>query len=220
MRSKVKRQYSSALRQNQARATRAAVVSAARQCFIRHGYAATTLDEIAEAAGVSRATVFNAVGGKAALLKAAYDVAIVGDDAPVALVRRARSQEILGLPDPGRMLAAYAEVAAEINSRVAELHVVLRGAAAADPEARKLWEVLQEQRRVGADNLTRPIVERGRLKPGIDAREAADLIWILNDPGIYHTLVMERGWSSNSYQVWLAGALQSQLLPAGQRPPT
>jgi len=218
MSSKVKRQYSSALRQAQARATRTALLTAARQLFIRQGYAVTTIDQIAERAGVSRATVFNSVGGKGALLKAAYDIAIVGDDAPVALVQRPRSQEILRRPDPGRMLAAYAGVATEINTRVAELHVVLRGAASADPEARALWEMLQQQRRVGGDNLARPIVEKGRLKKGIDPSEAADLIWLLNDPGVYHTLVIERGWSPSRYQLWLSEALQTQLLSPRRRP--
>jgi len=218
MPAKVKRQYSSTLRQAQAQATRSALVAAAARLFIRHGYAVTTIDQIADAAGVSRATVFTSVGGKAALLKAAYDVAIVGDDAPVALVERPRSREILAEQDPAKMLARYAGVATEINARLAELHVVLRGAASADPEARALWETLQKQRRVGGDNLARPIAQKGRLKEGLDAREAADLIWLLNDPGIYHTLVIERGWAPSRYQLWLSDALQGQVLAPRRRP--
>jgi AcrR family transcriptional regulator len=216
MEPKVKRQYSSAVREAKARETRSALVAAARRLFIQQGYAVTTVDQIAAAAGVSRATVFTSVGGKPALLKAAYDVAIVGDEAPVALVERPRSQEILRERDPAKMLADYAAVATEINGRLAQLHVVLRGAASADPEARALWETLQQQRRVGGDNLARPIVQKGRLKNGLDAREAADLIWLLNDPGVYHTLVIERGWSPGRYRLWLCEALQSQLLPPGR----
>ncbi|HEY0493459.1 MAG TPA: helix-turn-helix domain-containing protein [Candidatus Dormibacteraeota bacterium] len=217
MGTKVKRQYASPVRQAQARTTRAALLAAATRLFVRQGYAVTTVDQIADEARVARATVFTSVGGKAALLKAAYDVAIVGDDAPVALVERGRSKEILGEADPGKMLADYAAISTEICSRLAPLHVVLRAASSADPETRALWELLQRQRRMGADNLLRPILQKRRLKKGLDPMAAADLIWTLNDPGLYHTLVIECGWPVERFQAWLAETLQTQLLAPRQR---
>src|SRR4051812_11217164 len=78
----VKRPYSSTLRAAQARATRRAIVDAAARLFIELGYGATTVDAIAEAAGVSRKTVFTSVGGKADALKLAIDWAVTGDDEP------------------------------------------------------------------------------------------------------------------------------------------
>jgi len=93
-RADVKRQYRSELRQAQAATTRRTVIEAAGRLFAERGYVATTIEDIAALAGVSRATVFTAVGGKPLLLKTAYDVAIVGDDEPVALVERPRSQMI------------------------------------------------------------------------------------------------------------------------------
>ena len=68
------RRYVSEVRDEQARRTRRAVVTAARELFLAQGYAATTIDAIAEAAHVSRRTVFNAVGGKLALLKLRNDL--------------------------------------------------------------------------------------------------------------------------------------------------
>ena len=65
---RVKRPYRSTVRAAQAAATRLAILSAAAQLFIERGYVATSIDAIADAAGVSRATVFTAVGGKATLL--------------------------------------------------------------------------------------------------------------------------------------------------------
>src|ERR1043165_5051275 len=82
------RRYSSQVRDEQARRTRQAVVTAARELFLAQGYAATTIDAIAEAAHVSRRTVFNSAGGKSVLLKLAFEWAIVGDDEPVALADR------------------------------------------------------------------------------------------------------------------------------------
>ena len=81
----VKRQYRSDLRTSQARETRRAIVAAASRLFVERGYGATTIDAVADAAGVSRKTVFTAVGGKVDLLKVALDWAVAGDDRPVAV---------------------------------------------------------------------------------------------------------------------------------------
>src|SRR5271163_4337566 len=80
--------YRSLLRTEQAAATRRLVLDAATRLFVERGYAATSIDAIAEAAGVGRSTVFAAAGGKSWLLKTAYDRAIVGDDEPVPLLQR------------------------------------------------------------------------------------------------------------------------------------
>ena len=84
--------YRSGLRTEQARATRRAVVEAAHHLLVERGYQGTTIDAVAERAGVSRKTVFTAVGGKAELLKLAFDWALVGDDEPVPDGRAARGR--------------------------------------------------------------------------------------------------------------------------------
>jgi AcrR family transcriptional regulator len=64
-----------AARAEQVRATRQKVLGAARDLFLRRGYSGATIEAIAQRAAVSPQTVYNVVGGKAALLKAVYDVA-------------------------------------------------------------------------------------------------------------------------------------------------
>jgi TetR/AcrR family transcriptional repressor of mexJK operon len=49
--------------------SRAAVVDAARTLFLRHGYAGTTMDEIAALAGLTKRTVYNNYGDKDALFR-------------------------------------------------------------------------------------------------------------------------------------------------------
>src|SRR5688500_16295550 len=68
-----KRPDQSSLREGQARTTRRAIVEAGGALFVERGYAGTTVDAIAERAGVSRKTVFTSVGGKVGLLKLAID---------------------------------------------------------------------------------------------------------------------------------------------------
>ena len=207
----VKRAYQSTLRGAQAQSTREAVIAAAGRLFAQQGYAATSIDDIAAAAGVSRATVFTSVGGKAKLLKTALDVAIVGDDEPLSLPERPRSKAIRAEPNPRKYLALYAEMVTEMDGRVAGIHEALRGAAGVDPDARALWESHLAQHRQGAANVIADLMRKGGLKKGLDAATAADIVWLLG-PGTYHMLVHRRGWSPKRFQVWLTDTFISQLL--------
>jgi AcrR family transcriptional regulator len=208
----VKRPYASPLRIAQAAATRQAVIAAASQLFGERGYVATSVDEIATAAGVSRATVFTAVGRKPDLLKTALDVAIVGDDEPIALPDRPRSRAVRAESDPRRYLALYAGIVAEIGGRASAIYEAVRGAAGADPAARALWLEHQAQRRQGGANVVRDLLGKTVLRPGLDPEAAADLVWVLNDPGLYRLLVHERRWTPARFEDWLADTLQRQLL--------
>jgi AcrR family transcriptional regulator len=212
----VKRPYRSPLRQAQAASTRLAILKAAGRLFIEHGYVPTSIDAIAEAAGVSRATVFNSVGGKATILKAAYDVALVGDDAPVALPDRPESRAVMARTDPAAFLDGYAEIMTDVHSRLAPMYEAVRGAASADPEARAVWEAVVAERLGGARNVVRGVQTRGGLREGLDPISAADAVWALNDPGLYHLLVSERGWAPSAFRDWLSEALRWQLLPTDQ----
>src|SRR6187402_1824438 len=136
----VKRSYDSPLRKAQAAATRRAIIDAAATSFIQHGYVATSIETIAEAAGVSRATVFTSVGGKKALLKTAYDVALVGDDEPIPFPLRPASLAVRAEPDPIPYLAGYAGLVTDIDRRVAPIYEAVRGAASADPEVRDVFD--------------------------------------------------------------------------------
>jgi len=208
----VKRVYRSPLREAQAGQTRRAIVDAATRLFVEAGYGATSIDAIAEAASVSRATVFAAVGSKAALLKTAYDVALIGDDEPVALPDRADSRAIRAEPDPYRYLERYAGLLVELGGRVAAVYEAIRGAASADPEIRPVWEKIQQERRIGAAHVVADTAAKGPLRDGLDRESAADVVWVLNDPGLFHMLVNVRGWPPDRYRRWLAYSLQRELL--------
>jgi len=210
----VKRTYRSPLRSAQAGQTRRAIIDAATLLFVRDGYGATSIEAIAEAAGVSRATVFTACGSKAALLKTAYDVALVGDDVDVPLPLRPQSIAIRAEPDPRRYLERYAGLIVELGSRVAAIYEAIRGAASADPDIRPVWDKIQGERRIGAAHVVADAGSKGPLRAGLDLEAAADLVWVLVDPGLCHMLVNGRGWSSRRYAEWLGRALCHELLEA------
>src|SRR5437763_12708718 len=114
------------LRAAKAAETRAAVLAAAHELFLEQGYAATTAQQIAVSAGVSRATVFNSVGGKVALLRACYDVATVGDDEPVPLPQRPGLLAVRNAENPATALALYVKVVTEVAGRLARIYEVFR----------------------------------------------------------------------------------------------
>lgn len=208
----VKRPYRSTLREVNANATRLTIVQAAGGLFIERGYVATSIEAIAEAAGVSRATVFTSVGGKPVLLKKAYDIALVGDDADVPLVQRAASQAIRAEPNVERFLDRYAGLVTEINSRLARIYEAVRGAASADADVRNVFDKIQAERRVGSGRVIEDVQSKGPLRPGLTAEVAADLLWVLNDAGLYHLLVHQRGWPQEQFQTWLSASMRAQLL--------
>ena len=206
------RTYSSTLRADQARQTRRRIVDAAAELFAEYGYAGTTIDAVATAAGVSRKTVFDSVGGKAQLMKLAYDFAIVGDDEPVPLIDRPEIRAMLAETDHAKRLAMYASVVVGIDRRLSSAWRAFEGAATSDPEAAKLYVAMVEQRRKAMQEAAQMFADAGALRPDLDIEVAADLMWFYNDPSLYDKLVRQRGWSVDRFQAWLAEALQVQLL--------
>ena len=84
----VKRSYSSPKRQAQARETRRTILGAAHELFVAAGYAATTIQAIADEADVAVQTVYAVFGTKRELLRQLIEDTIKGDDEPEAVTGR------------------------------------------------------------------------------------------------------------------------------------
>ena len=97
-------------------------------------------------------------------------------------------------------------------SRISPIYEAIRGAAHADPEAAAVWRKVGDERRIGGGNIVASIIDRGALRPDADPERAADLVYALVDPGLYHLLVRERGWSDEAFTTWLAATLQRELV--------
>jgi AcrR family transcriptional regulator len=204
--------YRSELRAEQAAATRQLVLDAAARLFVEQGYAATSIDAIAKAAGVGRSTVFAAGGGKSWLLKAAYDRAIVGDDEPVPFLQRPAARQLFAMRDPVEIVTGYAGIIADAAERVSAICEAIHRAAGCDPEVADLWSKIGEQRLSGGAAFAKLIHQRGGLRKGLTVARARDIISIFNDPTLHHVLVRLRGWRQNHYRDWLTENLQHQLL--------
>lgn len=210
-----RRRYRSPLREEGARRTRQAIVAGARELFTAGGYAATSLADIAAAAGVARPTAFAAFGSKAALLRQVLDQALAGDDEPIPVARRPWFRPVWDAATPAAVLDAYAGVCTLINGRCARLFEVVRRAADQSAEIAELWDTLQRNRRAGARMVVEHAASLGPLGAGLDIEQATDILWIFNDPAHYDTLVTGRGWPEARYTRWVSGQARHALLPAG-----
>jgi AcrR family transcriptional regulator len=200
------RSYHSAIRQRQAEETRRRIAEAARRLFVKRGYAGTTIDAVARRAGVAPQTVYAVFASKRGLLAEIMDRATFGP-AYQELV-----QQALATRDPSARVRFAARIARQVHDSWRGEIDLLRGAGVVAPELAAL-EREREGRRFEAQ---RPVidylVETGRVRRDLDFSKARDILWALTGRELYRNLVVERGWSSDRYEDWLADLLVSALV--------
>lgn len=194
------------------RATRAEVVDAARRLFVERGYAAATIEGIADASHTPVATVYRLFGSKRGILAAVLDVSFTGDDEPVAFGDRPAVRAAFDHADPRQVLEAFARLCRELLDRSAAVQQVLRSAATVDAEAAELLTVTNAQRRNGQSRIVGHLAARHALRAGVSADEAADVVYALMSPEVHRILTVESGWNGDRYERWLAEALCKLLL--------
>jgi len=208
-----RRRYDASCRQERARANHRAMLNAAVELLVERGYAATTLALVAERAGVAAPTVYKAFGNKPAMVKAAFDYTVAGDDEPVPIHQRERAARIKSEANPVRKLELYADGLLGTLTRSAWLQLVARAAAEIDPDMRDIWEQMTSGRLFGMGILATNLSEGGYLRPGVSKEEARDVLWAYTSPELYQLMVLMRGWSGSRYRNWIVRSLVDALLP-------
>ncbi len=199
-------------REARAERTRRAVTDAAAELFVDLGYGATTIQAIADEAGVAVQTVYATFGNKRSVLAEALDVAIAGDDEEVVVNDRAWMRPVFEAPTGAERLHAYAAAVRAINERAGDLFEVVEVAAAVDPEVVELAEATRARRRRGAASVIGAVREVAPLRPGLTERRAVDVLWLLNGAAPFRQLVRWAGWRAEEYEAWLAAAMVRELL--------
>jgi AcrR family transcriptional regulator len=206
------RRYHSPRRQEQAAATRMAILDAAQRLFERDGYAATTMAQIAKEAGVALKTVYLAFDTKSGLLRALWHLLLRGDEADVPIDRRPWYQEVLAEPDAERAVRLGAHNARLVKERAGAMLGVIRSAAAADSDAAALWSRIQTEFYDNQRRVVQGLHDKGALRPGLDVDRGADVMWTLNHPDVWLLLAGQRGWTPEEFERWFADTLCAQLL--------
>src|SRR5690349_16921128 len=113
------RKYDSTRRQAQARQTRLQIAEAARTLFFERGYAGTSIEAIAEGAGVAPETIYATFKNKRNILSFVFDIAIGGDDENIRLLDRPDPQAVMNETDQYRQLSMFAQGITQILHRAA-----------------------------------------------------------------------------------------------------
>ena len=206
----VKRSYSSAKREAQARQTRRSILDAAHELFVATGYAATTIQAIAERAGVAVQTVYAVFSTKRELLRQLIETAITGDDDPLPITERTEAQAVAAEPDARRRAELDAALSRSITERVAPIVRVAEEAAASDPELAAMMAVVKAARR-------KEMIASARILAGPDGlrvsrEEAAATLYVLYSPQVAGMLMGDYGWSPRRYERWLARMLLDAVI--------
>lgn len=191
-------------RQRQAQATRSMIVAAAQALFLEQGYICTTIETVAERAGVATSTVYAIFGSKRGILRAIRD----------SWHERSHIREVLNSAsqssNPRERLEQLAEATRKQWEMGAEVTAIYTGAAAADPRAAAELTQALVGRREGLQTFAKSL--EPHLRPGLDAAHAASILQALCLPEIFDQLVRRSGWSVDEYQVWLTQTLKREML--------
>ena len=206
-----RRSYDSSRRQAQAKENRSAIVTAARDLFIEHGYGRTTMADIARAAGVSVETIYAAFANKATLLHRAWDITVGGDDDDVVFHERPEVMTIRNEPDLAKRLMLHASFSTRTAQRIAPFQLMVQSAAGADPAAAAMLDEMARQRVAGMTVMAAEAATTGQLAVSED--ECRDVIWSMTDGVLWHRLVNERGWTNERFADWL-GRMWVRMLVA------
>ncbi|MEU4414185.1 TetR/AcrR family transcriptional regulator [Nocardia salmonicida] len=199
-----RRRYDSLRRTLQAQATSTEIAHAARRLFVEHGWAATTVRDVAREAGVSVPTVYSAYGNKTGLIQAIVDAADLSADAPLMLDAL---ESAAG--DPRAQLAAMAAYDRRLYERAADVIALIREAGRTEPALATTYIDARHR----ADHTRVEVF--GSWPPGTlreDLPTSVDIYAALCTIDVYNTLITERGWSPDRVESWWTTTLARELL--------
>lgn len=193
------RQYDNTGRALAAEETKSHVVRAAGQAFGTHGYATTTLNDVAGRAGVSVETVKKAFGTKPQLLKAWFDGLVAGEE-EVPVAEKSYLEALSNAESLQDRTSLAADALARTHRRVAPAYIVVAAAAHADPAIASWWERERQQRMQDVRTIVSLVL--GDHDPSRPVDELCAELYALSEPQLYLVLTNEQGWSDQQYTKW------------------
>ena len=207
----VARRYDSSGRQRDAAQRQARVLEAARTLFLEHGYGATSIDQIAAAAGTSPQTVYATFGGKPGILRRVMDVAIGGDDEDIRLIERPEYSEAFATADVRERIDRLSQLAAHVHRRSAELIALVERVSGSDPAVDELARDLRSWQRADA-KLMMDSVPPDMFRRDLSRDQILDITHLLGGPLSWYDLVIRQGWTDDQFATWLSDALWRILM--------
>ena len=208
-----KRKYNSSQRKEQARQTRRQIIEAARRLFVARGYSRTSVESIAQEAGVAVETVYARFGNKHSILSALISFSLLGDDDPTPLLQREGPLAVVQEKDQLRQIELFSADMTGIMGRIAPLFSVMRAAAMTEPVIDEMLHKILIERAEKMKFFVSALLTNGPLREGLTQEGAAEAVWALTSAEVYTLTVTDLGWSVEKYRVWLADMLTRILIP-------
>jgi hypothetical protein len=109
----------------------------------------------------------------------------------------------------------YAALGRKLIERLGPLiQALLLGAKASDTELGEFAATTARERLIGVSGIVGQLDAVGALRPGLDVDRARDILWTLIAMEVYDLLVIERGWSLDEWEAWVAESSAALLLGA------
>jgi AcrR family transcriptional regulator len=198
--------YRSPRREDAAAATRAAILSAAKELFMAHGYAAVTVPEIAKAARVATQTVYASAGGKSGVLAALLQPLM--DDTKAA----AANVEARASTDPRHVLSLTAASARRVHEEHYDILHGLVHQAPGEPAAQLAVDDAVAKCLRGFSAIAQHLRTLGGVRPDLAGDRLVDSLYFFFGPDAWYGLVTSRGWTFDQAETWLHDAACRTLL--------
>lgn len=186
--------------------TRREILRAARRLFAEHGYAGTSLQQIAEESGVAVQTIYSSVGSKTALVLALND--LIDEEAGVAEL----GAGVLGETDPPTMIAKGIHLTRQLNERCGDLIQVLLSAEPAEPDVAAAFADGMRRHEQGFSAMVQRLEALGALRSGTTPERAAAVFSMMTSPASWLQLTQRAGWTYDESEAWLTESLTQLLL--------
>jgi AcrR family transcriptional regulator len=199
-------EYRTSRRLRQAEATRRDIQQAARRLFAEHGYAATSVGQIAREADVAVQTIYTAIGSKGAVAVSLVD--LIDAEADVGGL-------LGGLPvaETGAdVIALMAHITRRINERCGDIIAILVSASSSEPDAAGAATEGRRRHKLGAQRMAARLADLGALREGVSRTQAAEALTLLTSSETWAQLRREHSWSFDRCERWITSALERLLL--------
>jgi AcrR family transcriptional regulator len=185
------------------------MIRAAHRLFLEQGYEATTMQQVADAAGVAVQTMYYTFKTKAQLLAEVETFTVLGDRPRTEWRESDLVARLEAARTAAELIAAFVAADTEIKSRLAPFVAAVGSALPSDPET-----VAGRER--GREQFFGLFVERlarlGTFRPGMTAKRALDILLAVNSLPTFIELTTRRGWTRGQWRTWLTHTIETQFL--------
>jgi AcrR family transcriptional regulator len=198
--------YRSRRRSDRTQATREQIKTAVRELLAEGSFHASTVEEVADRAGVARATLYQHFRSRLELVDAICETF---DENPALLQLR----DTVELPDAHTALAETIALTVRFWSTEDPILRQLYGAAAIDSAAQALVDRQRGDRRNEYDRLVHNLHRADNLRASLTRQQALNLLLVLSSYETYREL-REAGLSDRQTTTLLQQTARDLLLPA------